>query len=104
MNKDAAYWIEKFKLMRHEEGGFFREIYRSTDEIAEAHLPERFNGPRALSTSIYFLINEDDFSAFHQLKADEVWHFYTGDTLTIYAINPQGILSQILLGEDFENA
>ena len=103
MKKNAAYWIDKFKMIRHEEGGYFVEIYRSPEEISGEHLPERFGGQRAFSTWIYFLIHGDDFSAFHQLKADEIWHFYAGSALTIYSINPQGILSQIVLGEDFEN-
>ncbi len=103
MKKNADYWIEQFKLIRHEEGGYFREIYRSAETIPEANLPDRFDGSRAFSTSIYFLLKENDFSAFHQLKADEIWHFYAGSTLTIFAINAQGILSQIILGEDFDN-
>lgn len=103
MKKGAAYWIKKLNLVRHPEGGYFGEIYRSSEIIQAAHLPERFEGSRALSTSIYFLINKDDFSSFHRLRADEIWHFYNGSSLTIYTINPRGILSQIFLGSDFES-
>jgi len=98
--KTAAYWIEKLNLIEHPEGGYFREIYRSAEAIQGEHLPKRFTGPRAFSTSIYYLLEGDDFSSFHRLKADEVWHFYSGCPLTIYSINLQGILSQIILGSD----
>lgn len=98
--KTAAYWIEKLSLMEHPEGGYFREIYRSAESNPGEYLPERFKGPRAFSTSIYYLLEGSDFSSFHRLKADEVWHFYSGCPLTIYSINPQGILSQIILGND----
>lgn len=102
MKKDASYWIKKLNLARHPEGGYYREIYRSSETLETTQLPARFEGPRALSTAIYFLIEKEDFSGFHRLRADEIWHFYQGSSLTIYSINPQGILSQIVLGSDFE--
>ncbi|RMI12862.1 MAG: cupin domain-containing protein [Calditrichaeota bacterium] len=101
-NRDAAFWIDRLKLIKHPEGGYFREIYRSGERIPGEALPERFSGSRPFCTSIYFLITGEDFSRFHRLQADEIWHLYAGSSLTIYAINPQGILSQILLGEDIE--
>lgn len=98
--KTAAYWIEKLNLIEHLEGGYFREIYRSAETTPGEHLPQRFKGPRAFSTSIYYLLEGNDFSSFHRLKADEIWHFYSGCPLTIFSINSQGILSQIFLGND----
>lgn len=103
MNSQAAYWIDKLKLIKHPEGGYFREIYRSSEQIPGNSLPERFSGPRSFCTSIYYLLEGNDFSGFHRLSSDEIWHFYTGSSLAIHSINPQGILSQILLGNDFEN-
>lgn len=103
MRRDASYWIEKFKLIEHPEGGYYREIYRSGEQIPAASLPQRYRGPRAFSTSIYFLLKGEDFSTFHRLHSDEIWHFYAGGSLTVYSINPHGVLSQILLGDDFEN-
>ncbi len=103
MKQDAQYWISKLKLDRHEEGGYYREIYRSEEVVPQESLPPRFGGPRRLATAIYFLLESRDFSAFHQLKADEIWNFYYGSSLTIYSINPQGILSYIFIGDDAEN-
>jgi len=100
---DADYWIKKLSLIRHEEGGYYREIYRSPRQVPQSCLPERFSGPRPFGTSIYFLLENEQISAMHRLQADEIWHFYTGGSLTIYIINPQGICSHIFLGDDFEN-
>ncbi len=103
MDRNAAYWIEKFKLIEHREGGCYREIYRSGEQIPAGSLPPRYKGPRVFSTAIYYLLKGEDFSAFHRLHSDEIWHFYTGSSLTIYSINPHGVLSQVLLGNDFES-
>jgi predicted cupin superfamily sugar epimerase len=87
---DARHWIEALQLGPHPEGGYFRQVYRSAELIAREHLPGRFNGDRAFSTSIYFLLAGDDFSALHRIRQDEVWHFYDGSSLTIHAIDPEG--------------
>jgi len=103
MTQNAAYWIQKLQLSEHPEGGYFKETYRSDEFIDGGHLPERFTGARSLSTAIYFLLEGTQFSAFHRIKSDELWHFYTGSSLTLYVIDPKGSLSQIKLGSDFEN-
>jgi predicted cupin superfamily sugar epimerase len=102
MHKDAAYWIKKLQLSEHPEGGYYKETYRSPELIEGDCLPKRFGGPRCFSTAIYFLLEGDQFSAFHRIKSDEVWHFYTGSSLTLYIIHLNGELSEIKLGSNFE--
>ena len=97
----AEKWIRELGLQRHPEGGYFAETYRSAETIAAEALPDRFDGRRALSTAIYFLLTEDDFSAFHRLKSDELWHFYAGDPLAVHVIEPDGVYRKILLGNRF---
>lgn len=101
--KTADYYIKKLGLQKHPEGGWFREVYRSDEEITCEHLPERFSGARHHSTSIYFMLTSDTFSAFHRIKSDELWHFYDGSPVTIYMINNEGSYSEITLGRDIEN-
>lgn len=103
MMRDAAYWIEKLALVKHPEGGFFRETYRSAGCIPESALPAEFGGARCLSTSIYFLLHGDDFSAFHRLKSDELWHFYTGSSLVVRVIDKAGDHHRIKLGDNPDN-
>jgi predicted cupin superfamily sugar epimerase len=98
----AADWIEKLALAQHPEGGYFRETYRAREEIRRDALPGRFGGARPFSTAIYFLLEGSDYSAFHRLRADEVWHFYDGGRLTLYTIDPGGRSSETALGRDAE--
>ena len=102
MNK-AEYWIEKLGLEKHPEGGYYKEIYRSAESIAAGHLPDRYSdGGRNHATSIYFLITGKDFSAFHRIKSDELFHFYAGSPLTIHMITEAGKYSAVTLGADAE--
>ncbi|HXV27673.1 MAG TPA: cupin domain-containing protein [bacterium] len=101
--KSAAYWIKALDLVPHPEGGYYRETYRSPEIIHPHHLPDRFEGPRNVSTAIYFLLLGHQISLFHRIKCDEVWHFYAGSSLTLYLIDSAGRLSSIILGGDFSN-
>ena len=95
--------IETYRLQPHPEGGYYTRTYCSNEQIAAAHLPERFNGDRFISTAIYFLLEGNQFSAFHRIKSDELWHFYAGDGLHIYVIHEDGRGEILKLGNDLEN-
>ncbi len=92
--------VEKFNLLPHPEGGFFKENYRSVEIIPKSSLPKRFNGDRHYSTAIYFLLEQGNFSAFHKINSDECWHFYAGGSLLIYVIHLNGRLEIIRLGNN----
>src|SRR5262245_56848805 len=94
----AADWVGTLALCRHPEWGWYRETYRSAEAIARAHLPPRFDGDRAFSTAIYYLLESGDFSALHRIRQDEVWHHYDGSSLTLHLISPEGIYSTLHLG------
>ena len=100
MSDGAKFWIERLGLMRHPEGGYYRETYRSSVTIAHEALPPEFAGARPVATAIYFLLAEEDFSALHRLKSDEMWHFYAGDALEVHVISPEGQHSMLRLGAD----
>ena len=102
MDTNARYWIEKLQLEAHPEGGYFRQTYRSEIVIAREALPAGFTGARAVSTAIYFLLEGRNFSAFHRLRSDEVWHFYAGAPLMVHVIDPAGKYSSIRLGRDLD--
>ena len=98
MMMDSAYWIDRLGLLPHPEGGYYKETYRSTEEVISNALPSRFPGNRALSTAIYFLLEKGNFSAFHRIKSDEIWHFYDGNPILIHAIDANGNLTTYKLG------
>lgn len=94
--------ISQYNLLPHPEGGYFRETYRSDENIPESGLPSRFQGIRTFSTAIYFLLLKDLFSAFHRIKSDECWHFYEGDSLFVHVLHTNGNYELIRLGKNRE--
>jgi len=86
----AAEWVEALELRPHPEGGHYRETYRAAASLAKNVLPERFAGPRAISTAIYFLLQDQEFSALHRIAADEIWHFHAGCPLLLHRIDTEG--------------
>jgi uncharacterized protein len=100
--RNARYFIDKLRLQPHPEGGYFRQTYRSEIVISREALPAGFSGSRAASTAIYFLLDGKNFSAFHRLRSDEVWHFYAGEPLLVHVIDPGGEYFRMLLGHEPE--
>ena len=98
MNDTADYWIKTLNLQPHPEGGYFREVYRSEEQITE--LPSRYEGPRNFATSIYFLLTGKDKSAFHRIASDETWHFYSGCPLILYTLDVRSGLQKVMLGNN----
>jgi predicted cupin superfamily sugar epimerase len=100
MKRTAKYWIEKLQLQKHPEGGWFREVYRSDEVIPADALSTGFSGSRSISTSIYYLLAGDDFSAFHRIKSDEIWHFYTGTSAIEIISVEEGKIKKQFLGDN----
>lgn len=99
-NPAAQAWIDRLQLNQHIEGGWYKETYRSSLLLDQSTLPAAFTDHRNACTHIYFLLEQGNFSAFHRIQSDELWHFYAGDGLIIYEIDQQGILKEHLLGND----
>jgi hypothetical protein len=102
VDKNAQYWIDRLSLSPHPEGGHYRVTYQSALTIVQDALPSAFHGNRSASTAIYFLLAQKDFSAFHRIASDELWHFYAGSALVVYVIDPEGNYSELHLGDVFE--
>jgi len=85
-------------MQAHPEGGFYRESYRSP-QLMDLTRPEDGSVvQRNVSTGIYFLLEQGNFSAFHQIRSDEMWHFYAGQALEVLEITPAGELRCTRLG------
>ena len=100
--KTAEFWIKQLDLLKHPEGGFYKETYRADELIAKNGLPDRYTGARSFSTAIYYLLQASDFSAFHRIKSDETWHFYQGTALELFEIDLNGKLSLVVMGPNAE--
>ena len=99
MNKDAVKLIKRLRLKKHPEGGYFKQTYTADTIVNVAG----YDKPRYISTAIYYMLVGDQFSALHRIKSDELWHHYTGGSLTLYAID-NGILSKIKMGKSMGEA
>jgi len=103
----AKALVKRFKLLPHPEGGYYARTFQSTDVIKSMDKDRYNDESRSAGTSIYYLLQGHDFSAWHCLKSDELWHFYTGSSVKIYVIDKQGNLTTHCLGnhlEDSENS
>lgn len=60
-------------LQEHPEGGRFKEVFRSKDEVTTED-----SRKRAALTHIYFALKKGEVSKFHRVNADEVWNLYRG--------------------------
>jgi predicted cupin superfamily sugar epimerase len=84
--QDAFSWIHQLNLQPHPEGGYYKEVFRSEQNINRA-------GSKALRqacTSIYYLLEGDDYSGFHRINSDEIWYFHKGVPLNIHIMTPKG--------------
>ncbi len=96
--KDIIRWL---KLQPHpEEGGYYAETYRSSEQISKPCLPDRYATERSYGTAIYYLLTPDTFSCMHRLRTDEIFHFYLGDSVTMLLLHPDGQSQVLTLGKD----
>jgi uncharacterized protein len=88
---DASDIIARLELKPHPEGGHYRETFRDVRSDAQG---------RAQSTAIYYLLARGDRSHWHRIDAVEVWHYYSGDALTLKIANEGCAPHTITLGPD----
>ncbi|RWY53808.1 cupin domain-containing protein [Mucilaginibacter gilvus] len=83
---NAAYWIEQLSLLPHPEGGFYKEVFRSAQQV------NRLGTSTLLQacTSIYYLLEGEDYSGFHKISSDEIWYFHKGAPLIVHIITAEG--------------
>ena len=82
------------------EGGWFRQTWRTEEEIPHAALPARYPAARAAGTCIYYLLAPGTFSEMHRLASDEIFHFYYGDPVEMLQLLPDGTGKTVILGSD----
>jgi uncharacterized protein len=109
--RSANFWIRALQLIKHPEGGFYRETHRAditTDFCAEEMNKLQNGSPdhkgRSIASTIYYLLEGAQVSLFHRMRhAEEIWHFYTGSSLTLYVIEESvGNVLELKLGDEPE--
>jgi len=76
----ARQLIETLQLAPHPEGGWFRELFRSTAEVS----PADGRSARQALTTIYFLLEAGQHSRWHRVLSDEVWVHLEGAPLSLW--------------------
>ena len=98
---DAETVIELLGLIPlRNEGGFYRETYRSDEVVLQSALSPRYTTDKAFSTAVYYLETAREFSALHRLPTDETYHFYLGDPVLLLRLYPDGRGDTVLLGNN----
>lgn len=108
---ETDYIIQKLKLLKHPEGGFYLTTYKSgcKDAMKSAgetdlsgltvKLPN--NKIRNLMSSIFWLQRESDskIMLLHKIGCDIVHYFHKGNGLKYYIVNPiKGTINTYILG------
>lgn len=83
MHLRAAELVERLGLRPHPEGGFYREIFRSTRRVQ----PYDARPPRTGLTLIYFLLVDGGHSRWHRVRSDEAWSWVEGDALELFRMD-----------------
>lgn len=94
--------VKIYNMEPHPEGGYYKEIYRSSSTIPANVLPEH-GGNRNYCTDIYYLLPKGSISKIHKIKSDEMWHFYLGDPMTLVLLSIDGGVKKITLGHDVKS-
>lgn len=90
--------VDALGLVPHpEEGGYYRETYRSTARFEPG---DAFEGSRSVGTAIYYLLTPDTYSALHRLPGDEIFHHYMGDPVEMLLLRPDGSSEIALLSSE----
>jgi len=80
----TAELVRLFDLQPHPEGGWYRETFRSTAQVR----PDDGRPARSALTTIDFLLARGQFSAWHRVASDEVWHLMEGGPLQLWLMPP----------------
>ncbi|MBQ4834033.1 cupin domain-containing protein [Pseudoalteromonas sp. MMG010] len=94
-NYTAEQVIEYLGLKGHVEGGFYKRTYQANNTATiTTQKGERFS-----MTSIFYLLSaESPIGHFHLNRSDIVHYFQLGDPITYYLIDPNGVLSTVVMG------
>ena len=100
---EADQIIKNLKLQPHPEGGFYALTFQSSDTVQSTDKGKYNDETRYAGSATYYLLKENDFSAWHSLKSDEMWHYYKGSPVKIHVIDCQGNHTTHLLGDALKN-
>jgi predicted cupin superfamily sugar epimerase len=85
--------VERFDLRPHPEGGLYRELHRSSEQVLRAGDGQWRSG----LTVIAYLLQRGERSRWHRLAgSDELWHHGAGAPLDLWCLPGEGGMAQRL--------
>ncbi len=87
MHSRVAELLKILELRPHPEGGHYVEVFRSPHRV---QVLDR-NLERAALTTIYFLLVAGEFSRWHRVMSDEIWHYHEGDAIELLLFDDRGM-------------
>lgn len=95
LSRGAAERIASLGLRPHPEGGFYREIHRSSLSVTD----DARGVVRSAVTQIWFLLAAGEVSRWHRAAGDELWQFVAGEPLVLYHLDERaGVVVERRLG------
>ena len=86
MHTRAAELLQTLGMRPHPEGGHYVEVFRSARRV---DVLDR-NVVRSAITTIYFLLAGGEFSRWHRVVSDEIWHYHEGDAIELLLFDERG--------------
>jgi len=86
--------IHRLGLAPHPEGGWYRELWRSPEKVVWRGVE------REAFTGILFLLEEGQYSRFHRIAPEEIWHFHSGAPLRLVCLTEETGWREAVLGPD----
>jgi hypothetical protein len=87
MHARAAELLNILGMRPHPEGGHYVELFRSAHRVRQAVR----NVERAAVTTIYFLLASGEYSRWHRVQSDEIWHYHEGDAIELLLFDDSGL-------------
>jgi predicted cupin superfamily sugar epimerase len=85
MRDRAAELVRALQLMPHPEGGHYREVFRAAARVQ----PAGGRPARDAMTTIDFVLAPGEYSAWHRVASDEVWHLLEGGPVRLWLLSPK---------------
>jgi len=87
MHSRAVELLHTLGMRPHPEGGHYAELFRSPRRV---DVLDR-TVTRAAITTIYFLLAAGEFSRWHRVMSDEIWHYHEGDAIELLLFDDRGL-------------
>jgi predicted cupin superfamily sugar epimerase len=80
----AQALLRELRLQPHPEGGWYAEVFRSVQPVETGD----GRAGRVALTTIDFLLERGQASAWHRVRSDEIWHLLEGEGLVLWLLPP----------------